>query len=300
MKISGFSYVRNGFTFGYPFLQSIQSILPICDEFVIAVGDSTDGTREAIENLGSSKIKIVDTVWDENLRTSGKIFAQQANIALKEITGDYAFHIQADEVIHENDLDAVYNHIRSMDNNLEYEGLLFDFINFYGNYYHLNNSRRQHKKEIRVFRNHMDIYSYRDSQGVRRYPSWEEYSKGHKGIKLKVKYIKIPVYHYSHVRNPLAMNNKARYFSSFWHDDTYLEKKYQSQAEFDYYNNIDRVKPFSGKHPKLMEEVIEKENWPFDPLKVRKKLGFKKTMIYWFEDRLNYRFGEYKNYLLIK
>ena len=107
MKISIFSYIRNSFKYEYPFLQSIQSVLPICDEFVIAVGDSDDGTKEAINNIGNSKIKIIDTIWDERLRTNGKIFAQQANIALKQITGDWAFHIQADEVIHEKDLNKI-------------------------------------------------------------------------------------------------------------------------------------------------------------------------------------------------
>jgi glycosyltransferase involved in cell wall biosynthesis len=299
MKISGYSYIRNGFTYGYPFLKSIQSILPICDEFVIAVGDSTDGTREAIENLGSSKIRIIDTVWDENLRSSGKIFAQQANIALKEITGDYAFHIQADEIIHENDLNKIYEHIKELENNPQYEGLLFDFLNFYGNYNFLNNSRHQHKKEIRVFRNYMNVFAYRDSQGVRRYPSWDDYVNGHKGIKLKVKYINIPVYHYSHVRNPLTMHNKVKFFASFYYSDSDLEKKFQSKQEFDYYNSVDRVKPFDGVHPKLMEEVIAKENWPFDPSKVRKNLGIKKTLIYWIEAKLNHRFGEYKNYKIV-
>ena len=106
-KISGFSYIRNGFEFDYPFLESIQSILPICDEFIIAVGDSHDGTREAIEKLGSDKIKIIDTIWDENMRANGAIFAQQSNIALDHITGNWAFHIQADEVIHENDLPKI-------------------------------------------------------------------------------------------------------------------------------------------------------------------------------------------------
>jgi len=115
MKISGFSYVRNGFEYGYPFIEAIQSVLPVCDEFVIAVGDSTDGTREAIAKLDPQKIKIIDTKWDMQLREGGKVFAQQANIALDNITGDWAFHIQADEVIHENDLQKIIAAIKEND-----------------------------------------------------------------------------------------------------------------------------------------------------------------------------------------
>lgn len=47
---------------GYPFLESIQSILSVVDEFVVVLGDSDDGSREAILELSSPKIKIIDTV----------------------------------------------------------------------------------------------------------------------------------------------------------------------------------------------------------------------------------------------
>ena len=37
MKVSGFTFLRNAQKLGYPFAQSIRSILPIVDEFVIAL-----------------------------------------------------------------------------------------------------------------------------------------------------------------------------------------------------------------------------------------------------------------------
>lgn len=299
MKISGFSYIRNGFKYEYPFLQSIQSVLPICDEFIIAVGDSEDGTKEAINNIGSSKIKIIDTVWDEELRSKGKIFSQQANIALKQITGDWAFHIQADEIIHENDLHKIHEHIKTANDDATIEGLLFDFLNFHGSYKYLNDTRYQHRKEIRVFRNHLNVYSYKDSQGFRKYPSYDDYLNGHKGHKLKVKYIHIPVYHYNYVRNPEQMNTKSKYFEKFWHDDNYLENKYQSKPEFDYYN-IERIKLFNGSHPAIMKDIIEKEDWNFDADKLNRRLSLKDKIAYWIEDRINYRIGEYKNYIIIR
>lgn len=299
MKISGFSYIRNGFKYGYPFLQSIQSILPICDEFVIAVGDSEDGTREAILNLGSSKIKIIDTVWDEQMRSSGKIFAQQANMALREITGDWGFHIQADELIHENDLPKIKQQILAADPDPKIEGLLFDFLNFHGSFNYLNDTRYQHKKEIRIIRNGRNIYSYKDSQGFRRYPSYETLLNNHKGFKLNVAYIHLPVFHYNYVRNPKEMGTKTKFFESFWHDDSYIENKYQSEPEFDYYH-IERVKRFEGDHPLLMKPLIEKEDWIFDPGKIHRKLSLKEQFLYWVEDRLNYQIGEYKNYKVLR
>lgn len=298
MKISAFSYIRNGFKYDYPFLQSIQSILPICDEFVIAVGDSEDGTREAIVDIGDAKIKIIDTVWDEALRSNGKIFSQQANIALMETTGDWVFHIQADEVVHESNLQAILEHIKSVDGDQRVEGLLFDFLNFYGNYQYLNASRYQHKKEIRIFRNKLNVFSYRDSQGFRRYPSWEQYQNGHKGFKLNVKYIEIPVYHYSYVRPPKEMKKKAQYFARFWHNDSYIEEKFKQQKDFDFYNH-DRVKPFTGSHPAVMNDIIQNRTDDFDPSRVGKPLDIKDKVAYFIEDRLNIRIGEYKNYKIV-
>ena len=95
------------------------------------------------------------------------------------------------------------------------------------------------------------------------------------------------------------MNNKSKFFETFWHDDKYIEKKYQSNQEFDYYN-IERVLLFNGTHPLVMKDIIEKEDWNFDPSKLNKRLTFKDKIIYWIENKLNYRIGEYKNYIIIR
>ena len=87
MKVSGFTIIRNGIKLDYPFVESIKSGLPICDEFIVIVGDSKDGTRDKILEINSDKIKIIDTFWDENLRKDGKILAQQTNIGLDHIKG---------------------------------------------------------------------------------------------------------------------------------------------------------------------------------------------------------------------
>ena len=68
MKVTGFSFIRNGVKFDFPIVEAIKSILPICDEFVVAVGKSEDDTLGLIQSIGSPKIKIIETVWDESLR----------------------------------------------------------------------------------------------------------------------------------------------------------------------------------------------------------------------------------------
>lgn len=298
MTISGFSYVRNGFDYDVPFLESIQSILPICDEFVVAVGDSTDGTREAIEALGSPKIKIVDTVWDMTMRREGKVFAQQSNTALDNITGDWAFHIQADEVIHESDLEKVVRAIRENENNSAIDGFLFPFIHFWGDYNHIRTSRRVHSHEIRVFRNDKCIRAYRDSQGFRIYSDREAYESGlDKGTKLRVKLLDVPVYHYNGVRSPQKLAEKVKTFSSYYLDG----KTHEVEQPDAILQRVDRVEPFRGTHPEVMKNKVASQDWKFtfDPAKAVWSKP-KDKYLQSIEDFLGFRLGGYKNYKLVK
>jgi len=298
MKLSGFSYIRNGFEFDYPFLESIQSILPICDEFVIAVGDSRDGTREAIEKLNSPKIKIIDTVWDDELRQSGKIFAQQANIALDHITGDWGFHIQADEVIHEKDLELIKDSVNKFNDDKRVEGVLFHFMNFWGSYKYIRTTRKTHRFEIRIIRNIPGVRSFKDSQGFRKYSSKETYET-EAGEKLRVKKIPVSVFHYNYVRPPELMKQKTDYFQRFWHNDEWLKENTEGKSTFKF-EEIDDLEIFQGTHPALMKKRVDAQDWEFEFDKKNAKFSAKDKMLHCIEKRTGWRIGEYKNYVLLK
>lgn len=297
-KISGFSYIRNGFDFDYPFIEAIQSILPICDEFIMAVGDSTDETREAIEALASDKIQIVDTIWEESLRTGGQLFAQQANIALDQITGDWGFHIQADEAIHEKDLDQLRREIELAHSDPEVDGLLFPFLNFYGSYDYYGITRRWHRCEVRAVRNQDCVRSYRDSQGFRLYTSRETWEKGEPGRKLRVKKISAPVYHYNYVRNPQSMKKKGDYFHRFWHDDNWLDKNLAPE-ELDAIPTIDYLKRFEGTHPGVMQDRVGACDWEFFYRPEKIKPSLRDRFLFWVEQKTGWRIGEYRNYEIL-
>ncbi len=79
MFVSGFTFIRNAVRYDYPILEAIRSILPLCDEVVVAVGRSEDGTRELIEGLGDPRIRIIDTEWDDSLREGGRVLAVETN-----------------------------------------------------------------------------------------------------------------------------------------------------------------------------------------------------------------------------
>ena len=101
MKISGFTIVRNAVKLDYPIVEAITSILPLCDEFVVAVGKSEDSTLELIKQIPSGKIRIIETVWDDSLREGGRTFALETDKALQETSADsdWCFYIHADELL---------------------------------------------------------------------------------------------------------------------------------------------------------------------------------------------------------
>ena len=138
MKISGFSFVRDGVSLYYPVAESIRSILPICDEFVVAVGQGSAGdrTREVIEEINDPKVKIIDTVWNEKDFQHGAINARQTDIAMQACAGDWLFYLQADEVVHEKYLPVIHARLEELLHDLEVEGLLFSYKHLWCDYLH--------------------------------------------------------------------------------------------------------------------------------------------------------------------
>lgn len=295
MKIDGFTYVRNGFKMGYPFMASIQSVLPIVNKLIVVVGNSEDGTREAIANLKNEKIIIIDSIWEEEKRKNGSIFKEQANIGLAKVTGDWALHIQADEVLMENAKERIIEDIKKANEIEKVDGLLFPFYHFWGDYQHIRNTRRTHAFEIRAFKTGRNIQSYKDSQGFRKFPLA---TKDEIGEKLNVLKITTPIYHYSYTRNPKLMNKKSNYFHRFWHSNEWLEKN-TKELDFDF-NEVDKLELFKASHPKYMKETISNQDWDFKYDPSKSNMSFKNKILYKFEKLFNYRLFEYKNYILHK
>lgn len=86
MFISGFTIARNVIKADYPIKEAIYSILPLCDEVIVAVGKSEDNTLEYIRGFNEPKIKIIETVWDDNMREGGKVLAIETNKAFEQVS----------------------------------------------------------------------------------------------------------------------------------------------------------------------------------------------------------------------
>lgn len=287
MFVSGFTFIRNAVKYDYPIAEAIQSILPLCDEVVVALGNSDDTTRQVLESISSPKIRIIDTVWNDNLREGGQVLAIETNKAFSAINpnADWAFYIQADEILHEDTLDNVRRAMLQYKDDKCVEGLLFDYIHFYGSYDYVGDSRRWYRKEIRVVRNDKAIQSYRDAQGFRK-----------NGEKLMVKPSGGIIHHYGWVKPPDKQQAKQQAFHRLWHNDEWMKEHVGDKNEFDY-SRIDSLKRFTGKHPTVIAERIKQMNWLFDfnPEKqIKPKLKHRLTNF--IEKLTGYRLFEYKNY----
>jgi hypothetical protein len=292
MKVSGFTFIRNAVNNDYQVVEAITSILPICDEFVVAVGKSDDDTRKLVEDIGSPKIKIVDTVWDDNLREGGRVFAIETNKALDAISPDtdWAFYIQGDEVVHEKYLPVIRKEMEQNLHDPQIEGLLFKYVHFYGSYDFYGDTRRWYRREIRVLKNLKGIRSYRDAQGFRL-----------DDRKIQVKLIDAYIYHYGWAKPPKGLTNKTRNFNKFYHDDEWHKAHIPETYEFDY-GNADRIRPFKGTHPQVMQKRIETTRWNIDfsnkPLK--KNYTFRRRLLQTIFDLTGWSIGEYRNYKIVK
>ena len=287
MKVSGFTFVRNGLKYDYPFLESIRSLLPLCDEVVIAVGKSEDDTLERIQSLHSSKIKILETVWDESIREGGTILSLQTNLALDHMQGDWAVYLQADEVLHENNYPAMKEAMYRYKDVDKVEGLLFNYRHFYGCYNYVGDSRRWYRREIRIVRPQIGVRSWGDAQGFRI-----------DGRKLRVKLIDASIYHYGWVKPPEIQQLKQKSFNKLWHADEWIDRHVGRESEYNYKQG-GKLVLFDGSHPSVMAERILKQNWLFkyNPLKTQQSM--KEKILDGIESRCGWRIGEYKNYIII-
>ncbi|NDK56580.1 glycosyltransferase family protein [Pontibacter fetidus] len=290
MKVSGFTFVRNAIKYDYPVVEAITSILPICDEVVVAVGNSEDDTLGLIQRINSPKIRIIQTVWDDTLRQGGRVLAEETNKAFAAISpdSDWAFYIQGDEVVHEQFLPTIKAAMEQYKDDAKVDGLLFNYKHFYGSYDYVGESTRWYRREIRVVRNRNDIYSYQDAQGFR---------KGN-NLKLNVKLIDAFIYHYGWVKDPRAMQGKRESFNRLYHSDEWVEKNIATVEEFDY-SGVDALGLFKGTHPAVMQNRINHVNWKFDYDLSYRKFSLKDRIRMFVESITGYRLWEYKNYKII-
>lgn len=312
MKISGFTMVRNATGLYYPVRASIESILPICSEFVVALGKGgdNDSTEKEVRSIQSDKIRIIHTEWDIEKYPHGTVYAHQTDVAKSHCSGDWLFYIQSDEVVHEKYLPEIKEKCESLLNNKRIEGLLFDFKHFWGDYNHYIISHAWYPREIRIIRNLPDIHSWRDAQSFRRIPRFDGISyRQKKGTyKLNVAHVDACIFHYGWVRPPRLMQRKRRTFSTIYRGRFSAQREFKEEQELFDYGDLSKLAEYRESHPRVLASWIAKFDWQ-DQLSPNRSVIRKHK-----HEKLKYRFltfleqtffngkliGGFKNYKLLK
>ena len=247
MKVSGFTFLRNAEILGYPFVESIRSALPLCDEFIVNVGPSEDGTLEAVRAIGSPKIRVIESAWNEKMQVKGYVYGQQKNIAHFNCTGDWAFYLEGDEVLHEDDLPRIRE---AMERHLEderVEALVFDYFHFYGNHSTIAWSPGWYRRAPRIIRNSLRSYS---PDGL----FFLVLETNKRGRYPRAALVGATIYHYGWVRSEEEMNRKAQKVERYWS---------KTPKRIDY-TQIDQsvLREFTRTHPAVMAEWLPKTAAP--------------------------------------
>lgn len=292
MKVTGFTFLRNAIVNDYPAKEAILSVLPLCDDFIVALGNSTDETSEMVKQIDPQKIRTIDTIWDDSIREGGRVFADETNKALAQMPTDtdWMIYIQGDEAIHEEYLPLIKKEMGQELNNPNVEALLLKYKHFYASYDYLAESRRWYRREVRIIKNLPGVHSYRDAQGFRI-----------NDRKLKVKLIDAYIYHYGWVKPPKGLQGKVRNFNQFYQTEEWIEANYPVQDTYDMHN-ADRLVHFKGSHPQIMQPRIAAANWKFDKdlTKETPKMNFRRMVLQKIEDLTGLRLFEYRNYKIVK
>lgn len=292
MKISGFTFIRNGVDLGYPFVPAIRSLLPLCDEVIVNVPRSTDGTLAAVRGISDPRIRVIESDWDDSQRVSGLVLSHHTNRALDQCTGDWCVYIQGDEVLHEDGIPAMRATMERELNQPTVQGLVVDYTHFYGSYWTSVYSFGWYYQEVRVVRRDPNIRSCGDAQGFRTVA----------GEKLRVKISGGRYFHYGFALDPKRAIRKRESFLKLYHDDKSVAEQMEAAGQA-YYDDDQKVKPFKGTHPAVMKEIVAAADWTYksrNPLIRFRRNYFWEDIALLIKRCTGLTIGVHKNYRLIR
>lgn len=243
MKVSACTFIRNGQLLGYPFVESIRSVLPIIDEFVIAVGNSDDATLSILQSLNEPKLRLIETVWNDHMRVKGYVYGQQKMLAQFACSGEWIFYLEGDEVVHENDLPRIQASMQRYRADPEVEALVFDYLHFYGNANTYLWSPGWYRRAPRIIKASVRSYA---PDGL----FWLVLDSNKRGRYPKAAHTGATLYHYGWVRSEQQMNLKASRVEKYWN---------KQNASIDYRAMDGRIlREFSGTHPAVVQDWLPK------------------------------------------
>lgn len=279
-------------------MESVSSLIPLVDEMVICVGDSTDDTEKAVEVLARQfpeKLKVVKSPWDSQKTSNGEELARQTNIALAQCRHNICFYLQADEVLDEKEYPTIAEDLARFAVDDALDTLLFRWVHFYGSYFSVIYSKRWYRREIRVIKKDRGLRSFGDAQSFR---IWDERTKGLR--KSRAALSRAHVLHYGWAKEETLMREKFRELGRYWGKDPALLAPDLAPV----YHHEFGITSFVGAHPAVMqaragERPVAPARWMSTPLR--------RDFRYWrfwvtdvLEKLFGWRPGEFRSYRSLK
>lgn len=245
-KIYGFSFLKDGVRYDYPFKEAFKSLSSIASKVYVALGQNDDGTLEQLQKL--PEIELIHTVWDLTLLgKGGVIFSEQANIALnkiREVHGNeesaWAVYLQSDEILHEDAIEQLKMDIKKADE-LGCDAVRLRYFHFWKSHYEVAINKRWYPTEIRVVKLNSKVVNHGDAQGF-------------SGFK-KVFDSDVYIHHYGHVRDEEKRQEKQKFLIKSIRQSEKFQKYFKREQKA--FADTKTLKVLL-KHPLVMKERIER------------------------------------------
>ena len=163
MRLSIYTFVKNGLYQDYHVVDMLRHHLPLADEIIVNEGYSTDGTYERISRI-DPKIKIFRSHWGQ--ASSFDWFLTFKNDARLACTGDWCILLDCDEFIPEWEFGRLRAYLEQTTAVL----VPLKLLNFYGNYkvYHGTPEKvNWTARMVRIHRNLPEVEIWGDGANVR-------------------------------------------------------------------------------------------------------------------------------------
>jgi len=267
----------------YPVVPAIRSLLELCDEVVVNVGQSDDGTRDLIAGVRDPRIRVLETVWDAS--RWGQTLAVETDRALAACRGSWAVYIQADEVLHETGAALLLDCVRAGEADPHLEGLLVDYLHFYGDVDTVVTNRHWYRREVRVVRLGRGLRSFGDAQGFRVGPARRRVRARPTGAQM---------FHYGWARRASALAGKRAAFRELFteHEGTVGSEA----ATLDWTPGLHR---FRGTHPRAARDWVadRRGRGPGIGPRALRVRDLRYYVSDWIERVTGVRVFEYRNYV---
>ena len=231
---------------------TIRCAMDLCDDIYINDGNSKDGTLDILYSLqreyGKDRIKLFVRKWEHNRQ----MWTNEKNFLLDKVPYDaYILAIDADEVIHENDITLIKNVVSA-----KIPVISFNMIHFYGLPTHFIEGPAWYKQHTRLWMRSTGIRFLHRNNGCADDVVFPYGFPAHSGRNINCG---ASIYHYGNCRDPKALGMKAKKADDLYqYSNIYEGGKIASPRSFT--NSFDSIetKKFRGTHPKYIADWYSK------------------------------------------